>query len=689
MNNLDDWLNKAFGEQTSPNQPRPNSPKPARPVPPRTGQRPAQRPAPQGRGFTSDGRPRRPAPRPTSGAPKPPAARPSAPRPPVARPPQSRPAAARPAAGTRPKRDNFRPSAPKIRTVTKPARKSTGPALIHKGKLRIIPIGGLNEVGKNMTVFEYEDDIIIVDIGIEFPSEDMLGIDYVIPDVSYLEDKLDRIRGIILTHGHLDHIGAIPYIFPKLNFPPTYGLKLTIGMVEARIEEFKQNKLAKLHTIGTDDILKLGKFTCKFVRVTHSIPDCMAVLIETPEGKVFHTADFKFDDTPARNIQLAEIDKLEQLAKQDITVMLSESTNALKPGHSMSEKAVGEELDEIVRDTPGRLLIASFSSQIGRLQQILDAARKHGRNVFVSGRSMDQNIRIANKLGYIHMPPDFIKDIKLYKGSNSPDDRTLILTTGSQGESISALSRMANNEHPHLKITEGDTIILSSSPIPGNEKSINTVINKLTMLGAEVIHNQIKDVHTSGHGCQDELERMINYVRPRYLAPIHGEYYMRKGLVKLATERCQFPLSHAIMLQNGGIIEIEKGVARQAQDTVEAKYILIDGTGEGSMDSSVMSDREILSQNGALIVLLYTDKRTRKLVRRTEVVSRGFIYMEESAEIIRQVIQTADIAYAKILAKNSRGDRQDFKRYVRESIDSFAHKELQRRPLIIPLIIEV
>lgn len=539
-----------------------------------------------------------------------------------------------------------------------------------------------------MTVFEYEDDIIIVDIGIEFPSEDMLGIDYVIPDVSYLEDKLDRIRGIILTHGHLDHIGAIPYIFPKLNFPPTYGLKLTVGMVEARIEEFKQNKLAKLHTISTDDILKLGKFTCKFVRVTHSIPDCMAVLIETPEGKVFHTADFKFDDTPARNIQPAEIDKLEQLAKQDITVMLSESTNALKPGHSMSEKAVGEELDQIVRDTPGRLLIASFSSQIGRLQQILDAARKHGRTVFVSGRSMDQNIRIANKLGYIHMPPDFIKDIKLYKNSKTPDDRALILTTGSQGESVSALSRMANNEHPHLKITEGDTIILSSSPIPGNEKSINTVINKLTMLGAEVIHNQIKDVHTSGHGCQDELARMINYVRPRYLAPIHGEYYMRKGLLKLAAERCQFPLSHTIMLQNGGVIEVEKGVARPAADTVEAKYILIDGTGEGSMDSSVMSDREIMSQNGALVVLLYAGKN-RKLTRKTEIVSRGFIYMEESAEIIRQVIQTAEIAYNKMLAKNSRADRKDFKRYVRESVDSFAHKELQRRPLIIPLIIEV
>lgn len=570
----------------------------------------------------------------------------------------------------------------------KPAavKRSNKPAPIHKGKLRVIPIGGLNEVGKNMTVLEYEDDIIIIDIGFEFPSEDMLGIDYVVPDVSYLEDKLDRIRGVVLTHGHLDHIGGLPYILPKLNYPPVYGTKLTMGLVENRNDEFKINKYCKLYSIDSDDVLKLGKFTCKFIRVMHSIPDCVAVHVECPAGKVFHTGDFKFDDTPARNIAPAEIGKMEQLHKDNIDLMLCESTNALKPGHSMSEQEVGNALMEIVRDTPGRIIVASFSSQMGRLQQIIDAGAKHGRKVFVSGRSMQNNIEIAYKLGYLSVPKGFVQDIKKYK--NVPDHEALILTTGSQGEPVSALTRMANNEHPHLKIRKGDTIVLSSNPIVGNEKAVYGLINQLTILGAEVIHNQIKEVHTSGHGRQEELVRMMNYVRPKYLAPIHGEYYMRFGLSKLAAERCGIPEEKSLMMVNGSVIEIENGKAKISKEQIDAKYILIDGRGEGRMDSAVQSDREILSQNGALVVMVYINRKTRKPTRSPEVVSRGFMYMHESKEIIHDIIDVAAKAYKRIQEKNPGAHRGDIKRYIRQSIDDYTHRQLARRPLIIPLIIE-
>lgn len=566
--------------------------------------------------------------------------------------------------------------------------KSKHPIQIHKSKLRIIPIGGLNEVGKNMTVLEYEDDIIIIDVGLEFPSEDMLGIDYVVPDVSYLQERKDRIRGIIITHGHLDHIGGLPYILPKLDFPPVYATKLTCGLIQKRNEEFNLEKIAKIITITPDDIIKLGKFTCSFFRVMHSIPDCVAVVAECPEGKVVHTGDFKFDDTPARNIQPAEIHKMEALGSQNVLALLCESTNALKPGHSMSEKAVGDTLEDIIKATPGRLIIASFSSQVGRLQQIIDASIKHGRKLFVSGRSMIDNIEIAYKLGYIQMPQNYLQDIRRYKADKVPDSEALIITTGSQGEDISALSRMAGGEHQNLKVKKSDTIVLASSPIIGNEIAINTVINKLCILGAEVIHNQIRDVHTSGHGKQDELERMIKYVKPKYLIPIHGEYYMRQGLMKIAMERCGFTEDRVILCQNGDVSEATQGVCRLSKEKVEAKYVLIDGRGEGRMDSAVQSDREILSQNGALIVLVYINRKTRKLSRDPEITSRGFMYMHESNEIIQDIINIAGNAYNRIMDKNSGANRGEIKKYIQQTIDDFANRELARRPLVVPLIIE-
>lgn len=569
-----------------------------------------------------------------------------------------------------------------------PKTRPSKPTQILQGKLKIIPLGGLNEVGKNMMALEYENDIIIIDMGFEFPSEDLLGIDYVIPDVTYLEDNKKRIRGVLITHGHLDHIGGIPYILPKLDFPPIFATKLTIGLVQKRIEEFKQERMAKLNVIEPGKRFRLGTFVIDFFRVAHSIPDATGIIIDTPVGKIVHTGDFKFDETPARNQLPADTKKMEELGRQNVLALFCESTNALKPGHSISEQQVGRILDEIIGTSKGRVIVASFSSQIGRVQQVIDAAAKHKRKVFVSGKSMRDNIEISHKLGYLTVERDVIKDVKRYK--DVPDEQTLILTTGSQGEEVSALTRMANNEHAHVKVQKGDTIILSSSPIPGNERAIHTVINSLTMLGADVINNQMMDVHTSGHGNEDELMRMINYVKPRYLVPIHGEFYMRKGLAKLGQKRCNIPEERILMLQNGDVLIAERGGRLSvAKEKIDTKYILIDGTGEGQVGSQVQFDREIMSQNGALVVLIYITRKTQKISRDPDVISRGFIYMHESDEITAEISKMAVGAYKNIQEKNPGANRKDIKKYIRQTLDKLTHQKLERRPLIVPLIIEI
>jgi len=559
---------------------------------------------------------------------------------------------------------------------------------IIRGKIKIIPLGGLDEVGKNLMAIEYENDIVIIDMGFEFPSEDMLGIDYVIPDTAYLEANKRRIRGVVLTHGHLDHIGGLPYILPKLDYPPVYGAKLTIGLAEHRIKEFKQEKLAKLHTFKPSETLRLGKITCSFFRVAHSIPDAVGVIIDTPAGKIVHTGDFKFDPTPPRNMQMADIAKIEALGKQNVLALFCESTNSVKSGHTMSEKDVGEVLDKVVGESPGRILIASFSSQIGRVQQIIDAAVKHGRKIYVSGRSMKTNIDIAFKLGYISFPKGSILDMKKYKNSKSPDKETLIITTGSQGEAFSALGRISRNEHAHIKIKKTDRIILSSSPIIGNERAIHTVINNLCILGAEVIHNKLMDIHTSGHGQQEELVRMISSVNPKYLIPIHGEYYMRQALASLAQKRCGVPEEKIIMIQNGDVLLAGQDKVEIAKEKIETKYILIDGNGEGNIGSRVQVEREIMSQNGALIIMLQVSKKNGALLRRPDIMARGFIYMHETEILTKEIAAISEKAYREIKSKRSGATRNELKKYVRQTVDKFTHKQLERTPLIIPILVE-
>jgi len=570
-----------------------------------------------------------------------------------------------------------------IKVKAKPEKKA--PVLL--GKLKIIPLGGLNEVGKNMMVYEYEEDIIVIDMGLEFPDEDMLGIDYVIPDVSYLEENRKRIKGIVITHGHLDHIGGIPYILPKLDFPPVYATRLTCGLIEKRVEEFKQEKLASVRVIDPDKPLRLGKFDLNFFRVAHSIPDSVGIVIDTPIGKIVHTGDFKFDDSPSGNQKKADMNKIKALGSQNVLALFSDSTNALKPGHTMSESEVGKTLEGLIQKTKGRIIIASFSTLIGRLQQIIDYAQKYGRKIFISGRSMRDNIDIAAKLGFLQFPKGIIQDIKKYQ-NKVEDDQTLILTTGSQGEAISALTRISANEHPHIKIKKGDTVILSSSPIIGNEKAIFSVVNNLCLLGADVIHNQIMDVHTSGHGYQEELKQMIRMVNPKYFVPIHGEYFMRQTHGNLAKDECGIPENNVIMLQNGNILLAERGVVTKTTTTVETKYILIDGLGEGHVGSQVQMDRQIMAQNGALIVLIHVNKKTGAIKKTPDVVSRGFVYMHETDEVANEIADVAGEAYRTIRKKNHGASRQDVKYYIKQTVDKFTHSKLERRPLIVPLIIE-
>lgn len=561
---------------------------------------------------------------------------------------------------------------------------------IKKGVLRIIPMGGLNEVGQNMMIFEYENDIILVDMGFMFPDDDMLGIDYVVPDTTYLEERRKNIRAVIITHGHLDHIGGIPYMIEKLGYPPMYGTRLTMGLVENRLEEFKMVKNVKLNVINPNDQLRFGAFKVDFFRVNHSIPDGVGVYLQTPAGNAVHTGDFKFDETPADGIA-AQIDKMMAIGRNGVDVLLSDSTNALKPGHTVSEMVIGETLDEIMGSTHSRILIASFSSLIGRIGQVLQSAKKYDRKVFISGRSMLQNIELAAKLGYLKLPEGLIHPIK--NVNDVPDKNCLVLTTGAQGEPMSALTRISLGTHADIQIKKGDKVIVSASPIPGNERATFTVINNLAKAGAQVIHHKIMDVHVSGHGQKEDLRRMIQYIKPGYLAPIHGEFFMRQAHGEILIEE-GYGRDKVILAENGGIIEVikdhrtGKSAAQLVKETIPSKYILIDGLGMGSSDHAIISDRRHMAENGVMMPLITIHMKSRKIKGEIDMVSRGFIYMDESKEIMQRLREYTAKAYNEMMRKNPHAKRSEIKSYIRQKLDKHVHRLIARRPLIIPIIIE-
>ncbi len=552
--------------------------------------------------------------------------------------------------------------------------------------LRIIPLGGLEEVGANMTVFEYGDDMIIVDMGFSFPDETTPGIDYIIPDTKWLEEFKKKIRGVIITHGHMDHTGAIPYLLPKLGDPPIYTLALSAGLIKKRLEEFNLVNRTRINVITKDDTLALGVFKLRFFLVNHNIPDSMGISITTPVGQIIHTGDWKLDHTPV-NEKPAELHKIAKYGSEGVMLLMSDSTNAEKPGYSLSERDLGFTIDRIFQEAKGRVVFASFSSLISRMQQVFDISAKYNRKVLVTGRSMVNNIEIALSLGYLKTQPKQI--IKSEQARKYPDNQITILTTGAQGEEAAGLARMARGEHKTVKIKKGDTVVVSASPIPGNERAIVAVLDNLIREGANVIYNKILDVHTSGHASQEELKLMLALTKPKYFVPIHGEHHMLVAHGNIA-KTLNMPEDHVKVLGNGSILEINTaGEAKILDQKVQAGYVFVDGLGVGDVGEVVIRDRQVMAQDGMFVIIVTLDRKNGKLINQPDIISRGFIFMKNNDELIREVKheikKMVDTNGKKQLEPNWAYLRQ----MIRDEVGEYLFQRTQRRPMILPVVIEV
>lgn len=562
----------------------------------------------------------------------------------------------------------------------KKTKKQNG--LFAKSKLKIIPLGGLNEIGKNLTVFEYENEIIVVDCGLAFPEDEMLGVDIVIPDISYLEKNKDKVKAILITHGHEDHIGAIPYFLKKINVP-VYGSKLSLGLIKVKLAEHNLEKQTKLVTVEPRQVLKFGKFKVEFIRVTHSIADSMAIAITTPVGTVLHTGDFKIDYTPIDGGYM-DLQRIAELGKEGVTLLLSDSTNVQRPGHTMSERSVGKELDRLFTNCTKRIIVATFASNVHRMQQIINSAVKFKRKVAVVGRSMVNVLAVSQELGYLNAPEGTIIDIDKI-GMYNPD-QLVIITTGSQGEPMAALSRMSVGEHKKVQITPDDMIIFSSSAIPGNEKSIGKIVDELERLGAEVIQNQIADVHVSGHACQEELKLMLSLVRPKYFMPVHGEYRFLKQHGQLAVDT-GVAKENVFIMENGRILEIDKNSAKMTTQVISG-IVLVDGLGVGDVGNIVLRDRQLLSENGMIIVVISLDRKTAKVVSGPDIVTRGFVYVRENEPLIDEIKEVAKKELSKCEEQNIR-EWSTIKTKVRESLIKYIYTKTKRQPMILPILMDV
>lgn len=547
--------------------------------------------------------------------------------------------------------------------------------------LKVIPIGGLNEIGKNMTLLEYKDNIMIIDCGLSFPDDELYGIDIVIPDFTYVVQNKDKIKGMILTHGHEDHIGAIPYLLKQINVP-IYGTRLTLGLVENKLKE--HNIQAKLHIISPGDIAKIGVFKCEAIRSTHSVADAICICIDTPVGKVFHTGDFKIDYTPIQGEPM-DFARLAELGTEGIRLMLCDSTNATKPGYSMSEQTVGNTIENIFRNSEARIIIATFSSNVHRVQRIIDNAVLFGRKVAISGRSMVNVMNLAMELGYLQVPANVLVDIN--KTKNIPDKELVIITTGSQGEPMSALSRMASKEHKAISIKKGDMVILSSSPVPGNEKTVSNIVNKLFELGSEVIYSDIADIHVSGHACQEELKLMHSLIKPEIFMPVHGEYRHLEAHSQLAQSLGKEP-ENIFILENGDTLNITSKKAVLQKDVVPASEIYVDGLGVGDVGNIVLRDRKLLSESGLIIVVAAVDRVSREIYSGPDIVTRGFVYVRENEDLIGEAKKIARDAINSCLNKNIT-DWNVLKSSVRDALRGFIYKQTKRSPVILPIFLDI
>ena len=550
----------------------------------------------------------------------------------------------------------------------------------NNSKLKIIPLGGLEQIGQNITAFEFEDSIIVVDCGLAFPEDDMLGIDLVIPDVTYLKNNIEKVKGFIITHGHEDHIGALPYILRDINVP-IYATKLTVGIIERKLKEHNLLKNTKRKVVKHGQSINLGSFRIEFIKTNHSIADASALAIYSPAGTVIHTGDFKVDYTPVFGDAI-DLQRFGEIGKKGVLALMCDSTNAERPGFTMSERTVGKTFDNIFSEHRNtRIIIATFASNVDRVQQIINSAYKYGRKVVVEGRSMVNIISTALELGYLNIPENTLIEIEQMK--NYPDEQMVLITTGSQGESMAALSRMASDVHRKVSIKPGDTVIFSSNPIPGNEKAVSKVINELSMKGADVI---FQDAHVSGHACQEEIKLIYSLVRPKYALPVHGEYRHRKAQAGIA-ESLGIPKDHIFMMHSGDVLEVCNDSA-EIVDQVQAGAILVDGLGVGDVGNIVLRDRQHLAEDGILIVVLTLEKYSNQVLAGPDIVSRGFVYVRESESLMDEAKHVVEHALDECMDRRI-SDWGKIKNIIKDSLSDFLWKKTKRNPMILPIIMEV
>ncbi len=543
-------------------------------------------------------------------------------------------------------------------------------------KLRVIPLGGLGQIGKNMMVIEYGAHMLVIDAGLMFPESEMLGIDIVIPDMSYVLERKDKVRAVIVTHGHEDHIGALPYLLSQISVP-VYATRLTQGLIEVKLRESQVNDVER-HVVSPGDVLSLEPFRMEFFHVSHSIPDGVGLAIETEVGLVMHSGDFKFDYSPVDG-QPTDFAKLAELGRRGVLLLLSDSTNAETPGYTPSEKHIAETFDDIFSRAPGRVIVAAFASNISRIQQVITMAREYGRQVAVAGRSMSNNVRMAVDLGYLQVPGGRLLGIDEIQ--HLRPSQVAIVCTGSQGEPTSALVRMARNEYAPISLLPGDTVIVSATPIPGNEELVNRTLNNLFRLGADVYYDELLDVHVSGHGSQEELKLMLNMVQPKFFVPIHGEYRHLVLHARLA-EEVGIPRQNIFVLESGQVLELDQHSA-QITGKVSDEYVLVDGLGVGDVGQVVLEDRRLLSRNGFLVATLVVERGTGRVLSGPEIISRGFVYVRESGELLER-------ARGEVLkAVKDGGNRAALSNQIREALSRFVYNETKRRPLILPVVMEV
>jgi len=556
----------------------------------------------------------------------------------------------------------------------------------HTAKLRVMVMGGLEEVGRNMTMLEYENDIVIIDMGLQFPEDDMPGIDYIIPNVSYLKGKEKNIRGVIITHGHYDHIGGIPHILPKIGNPIIYTGKLSAGIIERRQEDFKDAPKLKFYLIDENSKINLGKFRVEFFRVNHNIPDSFGVVMHSPVGTIVHTGDFKIDHSPINDTP-ADLNRIAQIGSQGVMALMADSTNAEQEGHQISETKVSAELEKIFENAKGRIIVGTFASNLNRIQQAITLAEKFGRKVLIEGRSLKNNTDIAHKLGYMKFASGTLVEPEFYSPKKYANDKVVIIGSGAQGERNAFLVRFANEEHRYLSPIEGDTVIFSSSVVPGNERTVQSLMDTLSRKGAKLVHYKLMDVHAGGHAKQEDLKLMMQLIKPKYLIPIEANHYMLQVHGDLG-EQVGIDKKNIFVADNGQVMEFSKEGGHMTKEYVPTDYVMVDGLGVGDVSNIVLRDRRVMSEDGMLVIIATVRQKTGELVGNPDIISRGFVYMKEN----KKLIEDTRMKVKKICIDNdtvSPAFDDHIKNKIREEVGSFLYKVTRRRPMILPVVIKV